>query len=230
MNHSSLFLLHGAMGASSQFYPLIPLLKDKYTVHTLDFEGHGISRVRSRPFRVEHFSENVVDYMNDHAIDSTYIFGHSMGGHVGLYLARFSPDRIKRVFTLGTKFLWTPEIAERENSLLDPDKIRKKVPKFAKELQERHVASGWETVLEKFKEFHICLGHSNPLKNEDIQKIEKKVRIGLGDRDKMVSIEETVELYRLLKDGEMQVLPGTPHPIEKVPIEILSNSIIDFFN
>ena len=84
-------------------------------------------------------------------------------------------------------------------------------------------------MLEKHRDLHTQLGQNNPLKNEDIQKIEKNVRIGLGDRDRMVSIEETVEVYRLLKDGELQVLPRTPHPLDKVPLQILSNSIIDFF-
>ena len=225
-----LLLLHGALGASIQFSSLISYLEDTYEVHTPDFEGHGRSKVRDRPFRMEHFSENVLGYMDGNSIEDAYVFGHSLGGHVGLYLAAFSPERINAVFTLGTKFLWTPEIAEKENAFLDADIIRKKVPHYAQMLEERHVASGWDVLLGKAREFHSYLAVNNPISDDDFKRIEKKVRISLGDRDKMVSIKESVRIYKLLKEGEFQILPRTPHPLEKIPLEFLSNSIIDFFN
>lgn len=225
-----LFLLHGALGAGTQFNSLIPFLEKDFHVHTLDFEGHGTSILRDRPFRMQHFSENVLDYMDKNSIKEAGVFGHSLGGHVGLYLAAFFPERVSGVFTLGTKFLWSPEIAEKENALLDPDKIREKVPHYARMLGERHVASGWEVLLGKVRDFHNYLGINNPIKDEDIQGIEKKIRICIGDRDKMVTIEESLRVYHLLKDGQFQILPGTPHPLEKVPLKFLSYSIIDFFN
>ncbi|MBN2060318.1 MAG: alpha/beta hydrolase [Deltaproteobacteria bacterium] len=225
-----LLLLHGALGAGIQFETLTPYLENRFDVHAPDFEGHGRSEVKDRPFSMKNFSENVLEYMDANGIKQADIFGHSLGGHVGLYMAAFFTERINGVFTLGTKFLWTPEIAEKENALLDPDKIREKVPHYAGMLEERHVASGWEVLLGKAKDFHNFLAVNNPLRDEDIEKIEKKVRICLGDRDKMVTIEESLRIYHLLKDGEFQILPRTPHPLEKVPLEFLSNSICDFFN
>jgi pimeloyl-ACP methyl ester carboxylesterase len=229
MSRPNLILLHGSLGSSSQFHPMIPLLKDKYDVHTLDFEGHGSSPPKDRPFRSKYFAENVLDYMNGNAVNAADIFGHSMGGHIGLYLARFSPERVKRVFTLGTKFLWTPEIGERENAFLDPNKILDKVPKYARELQRRHIASGYEKILEKTREMNVNLGEQTVLKGKDIQAIKRRVRIGVGDRDYMVTIDESVGVYRLLQKGELQIFPGTPHPIEKVSLSTLTYSILDFF-
>jgi pimeloyl-ACP methyl ester carboxylesterase len=205
-------------------------LKDQYELHSLDFEGHGSSPSRGRPFRVKYFAENVLDYLREHAIGMVDILGYSLGGHVGLYLARFFPERVNRIFTLGVKFLWSPEIAERENAFLYPEKMQEKVPEFAKVLQERHVASGWKTVLEKIREMHLHLGQENVLEEKDVQQITKRVRIGVGDRDKMTSIEESVSLYRLLPEGELQIFPGTPHPLEKVPLSKLIYAIKDFFN
>jgi pimeloyl-ACP methyl ester carboxylesterase len=209
---------------------MIPLLEDHYEIYKPDFEGHGSSPPKERPFRVKYFAGNLVDYINEHGINEVDVFGYSLGGYVGLYLARFFPKSVKRVFTLGTKFLWTPEFAERENAFLDPGKMREKVPEFAKALQERHVASGWETVLEKAREMHLNLGQGNILGEEDIRQIKKRVRIGVGDRDKMASIEESVSIYRLLPEGELQIFPGTPHPLEKVSLSSLTQSIKEFFN
>ena len=164
-----------------------------------------------------------------YSVAATIVAGPIAGLILGLVVARFSPDRVKRVFTLGTKFVWTPEIAEKENAFLDPIKIQEKVPKYAMELKRRHLASGYERILEKTREMNVNIGQEKVLTDEDIGKIERRVRLGLGDRDYMVSIEETVGVYRLLQKGELQIFPGTPHPIEKVTLSALTHSIMDFF-
>jgi pimeloyl-ACP methyl ester carboxylesterase len=92
MSEPNLLLLHGALGASSQFAQLIPLLDDDFELHTLDFEGHGgrkfafgsseISPMPRRPFSMEGFVKNVLDYLERQSIDQTHIFGYSMGGYV----------------------------------------------------------------------------------------------------------------------------------------------------
>lgn len=222
-------LLHGALGAGTQFGPLETLLEDAFEVHTLDFEGHGTSPLRDRPLRMAHYAENVLAYLDQKAIPAAGIFGHSLGGHVGLFLARFHPERISCVFTLGTKFNWTPEIAEKENKMLLPEKIMEKVPQFGNLLRKRHSAAGWETLLEMQREMQLHVARNNPLPDDDIQSISQNVRISIGDRDKMVTLEESIRVYRLLERGELQVFPNTPHPLEKAPVQKLVKAIIDFF-
>ena len=229
MTKPNLLLLHGALGSKSQFSPLIPFLEDAFQIHTLDFEGHGSSPLKNRPFRLDHFAENVLDYLNENSISCVDLFGYSMGGHVGLYLAKKHPERIHRVFTFATKFLWTPELADREAASLEADTMLKKVPQLAQVLEERHSVSGWKNVLEKTKEMFLEQGKKNILPVEDMGQIPHAVRIGVGDRDKMVSIEESVDAYLSLPRGELQILPKTPHPLEKVPLSNLVHSIFDFF-
>jgi pimeloyl-ACP methyl ester carboxylesterase len=229
MTRPHLMLLHGALGASTQFDSLKMVLKNSFEVHTLDFEGHGTSPLKDRPLRMAHYAENVMAYLDHKAVPGAGIFGHSLGGHVGLFLARFHPERITGVFTMGTKFNWTPEIAEKENKLLLPDKIMEKVPQFARQLKERHVAGDWEILLEKQREMQLHTARNNPLPDDDIRNISQKVRIGIGDRDKMVTLEESMRIYRLLEKGELQVFPNTPHPLEKAPVRKLAEAITDFF-
>ena len=73
------------------------------------------------------------------------------------------------------------------------------------------------------------LGQKNILPIEDIRQIPHVVRIGLGDRDNMVSIEESAEVFRSLPRGELQIFPNTPHLLEKVPLSDLAHSITEFF-
>ena len=224
-----LLLLHGALGSKSQFLPLLPLLEDHFRLHTLDFEGHGTAPPRERAFRLEHFAENVIEYLDQHTLNRINIFGYSMGGAVGLYLVKSVPERIERIHTLATKFNWTPEVVERERAFLDPDTILRKVPQFADILKERHIASGWRNVFKKTEEMFLNLAVRNVLPEEEMGRISTNVRVGLGDRDQMVSLEETVNVYRLLPNSELQVFPGTPHPLEQVPLPDLVHSLLSFF-
>jgi pimeloyl-ACP methyl ester carboxylesterase len=230
MTRPHLLLLHGALGAGTQFDPLKKILKDAFEIHTLDFEGHGTSPLKDRPLRMAHYAENARAYLDMNSIPTAGIFGHSLGGHVGLFLARFHPDRISGVFTLGTKFNWTPEIAKRENRLLLPARIMEKVPQFGRLLQERHVAAGWEALLERQREMQLHVARENPLPDDDIRSISQRVRISIGDRDKMVTLEESIRIYRLLERGELQVFPNTPHPLEKAPAGKLADAMIEFFS
>ncbi|MER3328768.1 MAG: hypothetical protein RIF34_04250, partial [Candidatus Kapaibacterium sp.] len=40
-NKKDIILLHGALGSSSQFAPLIVKLESEYNVHTFDLPAHG---------------------------------------------------------------------------------------------------------------------------------------------------------------------------------------------
>ncbi len=229
MPKPDLLLLHGAVGASPQFEPLTPLLEGDYQLHLLDFEGHGSSPPRGRPFRIEHFAENVGEYMTGRALASADIFGYSMGGYVALYLARHQSEKVRRVMTLGTKLAWRPEVAAREVKLLNPDKMLEKIPHFARALEERHTASGWRAVLSQTAEMLTALGEQPALKPEDWGQIKARVRLCLGDRDATVGTEETLAVYHALPQGELAILPDTPHPLEKVDPGRLARLLKDFF-
>jgi pimeloyl-ACP methyl ester carboxylesterase len=154
-----LLLLHGALGACSQFEPLSQLLSPHFIVHTFDFEGHGRAASRNRPFRIEHFAENIVEYLDEHRLPRTHIFGYSMGGYAALYLAHIHPDRVGNVATLATKFQWNSEVAEKESAALDPETLSKKLPKFAEALAQRHGNDRWKGVLMRTADMMLWRDH-----------------------------------------------------------------------
>lgn len=50
----------------------------------------------------------------------------------------------------------------------------------------------------------------------------------LGDRDKMVTLDETLAVYKQLPNAQCGVLPGTPHAFEQVNIPLLAQLIKEF--
>ena len=112
--------------------------------------------------------------------------------------------------------------------MLDADTIASKVPAYAKVLDERHTAAGWRNVLHHTAEMMLSLGRDNVLNTNDYPAINTPSLIMLGDRDKMVTLDETVAVFKALPNAQMAVLPATPHPLEQVDVQILSYFIKRF--
>jgi pimeloyl-ACP methyl ester carboxylesterase len=218
-----LLILHGALGATTQLDSLASQLADKYDVTVVGFNGHGEVPISGDHFSIRSFADDVLNYMSANNIQTTAILGYSMGGYVAMYLAHHYPEKISKVITLATKYDWTPEIAEKEVKMLDADKIEAKIPDYARILERRHTSLGWRNVLVKTAEMMQAMGKDNPLKPTDFAHISCKCLVMLGDKDKMVSLTETVNVYNALPDAQLCILPGTAHPIEQVDVELLAS-------
>ena len=229
MTPPDLILLHGALGDATQLAPLAGRLGDTRRAIVLELEGHGATPLRDRPLRIESLADNVLAEMRRRDIGRADVFGYSMGGYVALYLAATATDRVARVATLATKLAWTPEIAARESALLDAATMRLKVPKFAAALEMRHTGAGWERLLSSTAELLHELGARPRITDEVLTSITQPVRIGVGDRDATVTVDECVAAVRQLKNGELEVHPRTPHPFEKAPLDRLARSLLEFF-
>lgn len=224
-----ILLLHGAIGSAKQFDTLIPFLANQCNVHTLDFSGHGGKPIPGEPFSIELFAKDVLNWQKENNISTINIFGYSMGGYVALYLAKHHPEKVGKVFTLATKFNWNPEGAAKEAAMLNPEKIAEKVPTFAKALEHKH-GENWKTVLIKTAEMMINLGNSPTLPLSALAEIKQTIQISVGDKDNMVTLEETIAAYRQIKNAQLLVLPQTQHPFEKVHAEWIAGEIRNYFS
>lgn len=231
MTDRELVLLHGALGSSVQLEELAVALDSPFRVHLLDFEGHGNALPQERPFRIEHFAENVIELLERERIGPAHLFGYSMGGYVALHLASAHPERVRRIATLGTRFEWDPATAARVAARLDPDTIRARVPNFAEALATRHAAQegGWEGVVFGTASCLKALGDKPLLAAEVLAGISHPVRVIVGDADDTVTIEESERAARALPNGELVVLPNTPHPLERVDLALLVPALREFF-
>jgi pimeloyl-ACP methyl ester carboxylesterase len=73
------------------------------------------------------------------------------------------------------------------------------------------------------------LGKQKALTDADLAQIEIPVLVSVGDRDPMVSLEETVVVSKQLQNGALLVLPHTVHPLEKISIARLKFECEQFF-
>ncbi len=223
-----LLLLHGALGSGRQFDDIAPSLAGEFDVHAPDFPGHGGRVVPDEPLSIPLFASSVLEYLDAHRIHSVPVFGYSMGGYVALYLAAHHPERIARVLTLATKLAWSPQVAQAEAARLDPEKILSRVPSLAETLERTHAPRDWKAVLAKTADLLITLGQDPPLTDHEYRIIEIPAMLGVGERDTLVTVEETRHAAELLKNGTLWVLPATPHPFEKVDSALLAAKVTAF--
>jgi pimeloyl-ACP methyl ester carboxylesterase len=226
---SPILLLHGALGTKAQLQPLNSLLR-QYEVHTLNFSGHGDAGPAASALSIPLLAEETAAYLEDRGLPPLPIFGYSMGGYVAMYLARHYPGKVSRVITLGTKYHWDAATAARELKMLDAGVIEQKVPAFAAALQERHAPQDWKQVLAATATLMEGLGQAPALNVEDYAAIRIPCLVMLGDRDQMVSLQETLDVYQVLPQAQLAVLPNTPHPIEKADAALVSVLVQRFLN
>ena len=224
-----ILLLHGALGSKDQFGNLKKYLSQSYEVVDFNFSGHGGKPFNLDTFSINGFTSEILMFLEENKISEISIFGYSMGGYVALDLALKSPEKVEKIFTLGTKFQWSPEIASKEVKMLDPEIIEAKVPKFAFALQKRHAPNDWKKVLNKTVQMMTELGNGKAIPLNEFSKIEKQVIIGLGELDNMVSKEESLKVSKLLPNGVLELFDGFKHPIEQTDPQTLAKRILLHF-
>jgi pimeloyl-ACP methyl ester carboxylesterase len=222
-------LLHGALGASSQLEKLKIILEGGgRKVLSMNFSGHGGNPFGSN-FGIQQFAQDIIAFLHQQSISQVDIFGYSMGGYAALWLAHQHPDRVRKIVTLGTKFDWSPDSARHEVKKLDAEKILEKVPAFARILETRHAPNDWKELLSRTSDMMLTLGSDPLLKEHHFSKIKTPTLILIGEQDDMADHAYSEVVSKLLPDGQFRLLSNTPHPIEKVDQQFLSEILKNFF-
>lgn len=224
----NLIFLHGALGHSDIFEPFTKELSNYFTVYTPLFSGHGDLEIPENGITIEKYTHELKEFIEKKNLNDVYIFGHSMGGYVALCYALENQKNLNSIMTLGTKFDWTEEQASKESKMLNPDVIVEKVPKYTELLEHQH-GEKWKQLLPAIAEMMISLGKNPPLKN-NLTTIHIPVQIMIGDKDTMVTIEESTEVYNNLPNAKLAILPDTKHPLDKVQRDLLLDVMKDFWN
>ncbi|HZV70468.1 MAG TPA: alpha/beta hydrolase [Saprospiraceae bacterium] len=229
MMENTLLLLHGALGSKEQFSALKQNLAPHFEVYDFNFSGHG-NNTNTTEFSIEQFVQDTLTFLSLHDFEKVNIFEYSMGGYVALKLSIQYPEKVHKIMTLGTKMDWNKTSAEKEVSMLIPEIIEEKIPKFAENLRLVHMANDWKMILRKTADMMSALGNGAAMTADDFEKIINPVLICIGSADKMVSIEESDAVAQRLPNGELKIIPGFKHPMEMNDVEVLSGILLDFMS
>ena len=181
--------LHPSTVNGTMFTWAIPR-QDRYRVILPDQRGHGKTSNPASDYHLSRFIDDMVAFIDTLETDRLHVMGYSLGGGVALGLCSRIPERIKSVLLIGVSHIAPDE--EQKTAIAGPPEEREGLVKklFDSEIGTR---AGWEFDL------------------EDLDKIEERASLIVGDRDPVVKLEDALTLYQAFPDGELFVLPQANH-------------------
>ncbi len=106
-----LMLLHGGAWRWQEYLSLIPSLGQRWHVHALDLRGHGQSGWVPEPYRLQDFTKDNVEFL-DQLNGPAVLVGHSIGGAIALMLAAQRHNKVRALIIEDAPF--TLECYRRE--------------------------------------------------------------------------------------------------------------------
>ncbi len=208
-----LMFLHGGLNYFDKtFAKQRAYFSDFRTVIGVDQRGHGHSPDNEQPFSYRQMAEDTAALIQKLGLGPVDIVGYSDGGNVGLLIARFHPELVRRLVITGAnmrgvahglwdyvKFRVNP--ASRFASYL-PQDLR---PAYA--LVSPDGDQHWMTVVAKTKELWATWTVIEP---SDLHAIQIPVLVLEGEYD-APWLEQAQEIQSNLPNAKLTILPGAGH-------------------
>ena len=94
-----LIILHGLFGSSDNWYTLAKVFAERFQVFLVDQRNHGQSP-HSREFDYKLLTEDLLEFIEEHAIKKPVIIGHSMGGKAAMNFAVRYPEQLSKLIVV----------------------------------------------------------------------------------------------------------------------------------
>ncbi len=110
----AVLLLHGwTASADINFFAAYASLAESYRVIALDQRGHGRGLLSTEPFSLEDCADDAAGLLKELGVSRVIAVGYSMGGPVGLLLARRHPEQVAALVLQATALEWRHTGRER---------------------------------------------------------------------------------------------------------------------
>lgn len=220
-NGPAMIFLHGYSDSSFSFSRVLPLLPNDVRAVAPDMRGHGLSERPAIGYRITDLASDVLRLMDDLALRTATVVGHSMGSFVAQAIAERAPDRVSRLVLVGS----APDadnagvrgLRTEVEALTDPvdagfvrafqyGSIAKPVPEAFMETAIanscRMPARIWKQVLQGLMEFRP----SKPRPGV------KTLVLG-GNRDSVFSVSEQMAVASDYPNGTLRMFEGIGHTL-----------------
>lgn len=196
--------LHAALQTGDSMAPLQDLLgADEFRMVSPDQRGHGRTANPARNLSIPRLTDDMGVLMAELGLQRPLVIGYSLGGIVGLELAR--RGLVGALVVMASRFRTAP----RAHLAFDPEGIRARSPLWAEQLRAKHQEVAWEELAE---ELGSMLEAWPGLSEDALAVIDCPVLIVQGDRDTMVPIEQARALAAAVRGAQLVEIPRAQHP------------------
>jgi pimeloyl-ACP methyl ester carboxylesterase len=240
-----LLLLHGGLmsthptwtGSPGAYVTHMGAFAEHFRVIAPDLRGHGKTvNTGGGPISYGQLADDVLSFIDVLGLDRPMLCGFSAGASVATIVAIRKPERVRAlvnhagydvfnpnpgapVFVMCRQiFGGRPDATEADPSALERFFAGHGMGDFLENMKVDHDSAqgpgAWKALVgAMFGAFTTC-----PLPFEDFRKIAAPTLILTGDRDMTCTVEEAVQAFRLLPQGELAILPGHGHYVPESAI------------
>jgi pimeloyl-ACP methyl ester carboxylesterase len=232
----ALVMIHGGMStAMANFSGAIQELSSNFKIIAPDSRGHGMTKNPVRQLSYSLMADDIAELISKIRLNHPYVFGWSDGGQIALDLAIRYPN-LPTAIAVGGAYIHLPyqyidgamSIGKRGPGEIDFDVLSENIPDVVERLKELHSGQGEDY----WKELYLALSHAQmnppPYTEGDLKKIIQPTLIFLGDRDQFIPVEQAIEMYRLIPNAELAIVPDTDHSMGRNP-SLIARLAKEFF-
>jgi pimeloyl-ACP methyl ester carboxylesterase len=195
-----LLLLHGGLGSTDMFKPILPGLTAHRQVIAIDLQGHGRTELGTREISLIDLADDVAKIVKSLGLEQVDVLGYSFGGGVAFRLGVQHPKLVRRLALVSAGFSdqgFYPDIRAQQNQINAG---------FAEQMKETPMYKTYVAVAPKPDDFPRLLQAMGDLMrghydySADVKKLTMPTMLIFGDSD-MYRPEHVVEFYKLLGGG-----------------------------
>ncbi|WP_439566686.1 alpha/beta fold hydrolase [Sphingopyxis sp.] len=195
-----LLLLHGGLGSTEMYAPILPTLATNRRVIAVDLHGHGRTGLGKRSIDMADIGADLAILVNRLGHDEIDVLGYSFGGWAALHLAAHSPNKVRRLVLVSVPFArdgFFPEMLPQQAQLSAAS---------AAAMIDTPMYQSYVAVAPDAAEFPRLLDEMGRLLREPydysaaVDKLTMPVMLIYGDSD-MIRPEHIVAFYQKLNGG-----------------------------
>lgn len=215
-------LVHGFLGSSKIFDPLVEHLVRRFSVTTIDLPGFAGSYDIPVPATVEELSQMVIETIRSSGLDKCSILGHSLGAWISLEISLQQPTLLdKMVLYGGSPDGYCPERFETYDQSIE--RIRSVgVESFAADLAAEWFRLGKKDPMyplareagSKSNEAAAILHVKswNDWKTRDrLGEVKTSALIVCGDCDRSTHPDLSIEMWKKIPQSQLFIAPNAGH-------------------
>ena len=231
-----LLLIHGGTANSESWQPYLAAFAEHYRVITPDSRGHGRTTNPLNTMSYQLLADDMEAFVQALDLQKPLIYGYSDGGQVALEIGMRYPDLPQALVIGGAWFKFTEQYQALMRSWFgdelacaaDTEQFAQQHPDWTAWLQQIYGPDDWKRLIQQIKPMWVTPLNYTPA---DFSRVLAPTLVLLGDRDNFVPIEEASEMYRLLPNAELAVLPGIDHGgFLSKKVALIQPLILDFLN
>lgn len=195
-----LLLLHGGLGSTDMFAPVMPALAEHRQVIAVDLHGHGRTELRDRKIDLVDIGDDMATVLKSLGYDKVDVLGYSFGGGAGFRLAVQHPEMVRRLAMVSAGYSeegFYPDIRAQQVQV---------GAAMADFMKDTPMYKSYMAVAPKPEDFpRLLQGMGDYMRqhydwSEEARKLTMPTMIVFGDSD-MYLPEHVVKFYQLLGGG-----------------------------